>query len=212
MVRGGKRRPGASAVGWALRPGRGGGAAGLRTVPQRRTPQGPGPVGRTCGAAPAGSLPGGHGGAPGGPRGRRGMARLTPRRPGPPEGPRGPARTGGPQGSVAGGAGSGAGGEGSAAYPARQSGSGGRRGRGSGRPRPASRTLWPPGGPTCGKQRRMHAWAGRVMVGHRWCGASWERKPTGPSARERGRGWVRASRWTERPRSCRTGARPCVVG
>jgi len=150
--------------------------------------------------------------AHGGRRWSRGRRRITPRRPGPPEGHRCPARQGGHQAAVAGGGGAGAGGGGSAADPARPRGRWGRRGRWTGRHRPESRTLGKPWGHPCGTTRRLTSWAGRGMVCPRGSAASWERQQTGPAALARRRWVVSAIRWTARPRSCRTCARPGVVG
>jgi len=77
MVLGAEKRPGDSAVGWALRPVPGGCSAGLRMVHQRRTHQGPGPVSRTCGDEHEERRPGGNWDAHGGPRWSRGMERIT---------------------------------------------------------------------------------------------------------------------------------------
>jgi hypothetical protein len=212
LVLGGEKTPGDSAGGWARRPVGGGWSAGLRTVHPRRTDEGGGPVGRPCGDEGGGRVLGGSWGAHGGPRWRRGMERLTTSPPCPHDGQGGAARRGGHPGSVACGAGAGAVGRGAAGGPARQRWSGGRRGRGRGLHTPSSRTWGQPGGHPGWRTRRMNASAGRGIVRQRRSWASWSRQRPRPAARARSRGWVRARRWTSRPRECRTCSAPCPGG
>jgi hypothetical protein len=100
----------------------------------------------------------------GGPCGGRGRARITTSTPWPPGGHGGPARRGGHQQSGGGLSRAGAVGGGTGACPASASWRWCRRGRWTGLHSPSYRTVWKPGGHTCGRQRRIHAWAGRVMV------------------------------------------------
>jgi hypothetical protein len=157
---------------------------------------GPGTGGRDAAGM---GRPHGGSGAHGGPVWCRGRRRITTRTPCPQGRPCWPAwggaysRAGGRRawsGDVRGAEG---------AWPARQRWRRCRRDRCVGLHSPEDRTVWQPRGHTCGRQQRIHAWAGRVMVCHRWVRESTERQQIWPWSLERMRELVKARRWTYRP-------------